>query len=54
MIVKIPVLNENDEIQTLEVEADDIYDAMNIVRKRGIKFIDSYTVVCWYNGDNID
>lgn len=54
MKYKIPVYNEEGKIVPLEVEAEDIFEAMDIVRKQNIHFIDSYVSVCWYNGANID
>ncbi len=54
MIVQIPVYDENGKIKPLPVEADDVFEAMEIVRRQGIDFIDDYVSVCWYNGNNID
>ena len=54
MIYKIPVYNDEGKIVPLEVEAQDIFEAMAVVRKRDICFIDDYISVCWYNGDNIN
>jgi hypothetical protein len=54
MKYKIPVYNEEGKIVPLEIEADDVFDAMEIARKQNINFIDDYISVCWYNGDNID
>ena len=54
MKYKIPIYNEEGKIVPLEVEAEDIFEAMDIVRKQNIHFNDSYVSVCWYNGANID
>ena len=52
MKYQIPIYNEEGKIVPLEVEAEDIFEAMDIVRKQNIHFIDSYVSVCWYNGAN--
>lgn len=54
MRYKIPVYNEEEKIVPLEIEAEDIFDAIEIVREQGVHFIDDYISVCWYNGENID
>ena len=54
MRYKIPVYNEEEKIVPLEIEAEDIFEAMEIVREQGVHFIDDYISVCWYNGENID
>ena len=54
MMYKIPVYNDEGKIVPLEVEAEDIFEAMSIVRKQGIHFVDHYISVCWYNGESIN
>ena len=54
MMYKIPVYNDDGKIVSLPVEAEDIFEAMEIVREQGVHFIDDYISVCWYNGENID
>ena len=54
MKYKIPAYNEQGKIVPLEIEAEDIFDAIALVREQGIYFIDDYISVCWYNGENID
>ena len=54
MKYQIPMYNEEGKIVPLEIEAEDVFDAMNIVRKQNIPFVDDYISVCWYNGDNIN
>lgn len=54
MRYKIPVYNEEEKIVPLNIEAEDIFEAMEIVREQGVHFIDDYISVCWYNGENID
>lgn len=54
MRYKIPVYNEEEKIVPLNIEAEDIFEAMKIVREQGVHFIDDYISVCWYNGENID
>ncbi len=54
MIYKIPVYDDEGKIQPLLVEAEDIFEAMNIVRKQDIHFVDDYISVCWYNGESIN
>lgn len=54
MKYRIPIYNEEDKIVPLEIEAEDIFEAMDIVREQGICFVDDYISVCWYNGNNID
>ena len=54
MRYKIPVYNEEEKIVPLNIEAKDIFEAMEIVREQGVHFIDDYISVCWYNGENID
>lgn len=54
MKYQIPIYNEEGKIVPLEIEAEDVFDAMNIVRKQNIHFVDDYISVCWYNGANID
>ena len=54
MRYKIPVYNEEEKIVPLDIEAEDIFEAMEIVREQGVHFIDDYISVCWYNGENID
>ena len=54
MLYRVPVYNEEGNIQPLEIEAESIFDAMDVVRKQNIHFIDDYISVCWYNENNID
>ena len=54
MKYRIPIYNEEEKIVPLEVEAKDIFEAMDIVRELNIPFVDDYISVCWYNGNNID
>ena len=54
MRYKIPVYNDEGKIEPLVVEAEDVFEAMNIVRKENIHFIDDYISVCWYNGESIN
>lgn len=54
MTYKIPVYNDEGKIVPLQIEADDVFEAMAIVRNQNIPFVDDYISVCWYNGDNID
>ena len=54
MMYKIPIYNDEGKIVPLEIEAEDIFDAMTLVREQGIHFVDDYISVCWYNGNNID
>lgn len=54
MKYRIPIYNEEGKIMPLEIEAEDIFEAMDIVRKQNISFVDDYISVCWYNGNNID
>ena len=54
MMYKIPVYNDDGKIVSLPIEAEDIFEAMAIVRNQNIPFVDDYISVCWYNGDNID
>ena len=54
MIYKIPVYNDEGKIVPLPVEAEDIFEAMSIVRKDNIHFVDDYISVCWYNGESIN
>lgn len=54
MMYKIPIYNEEGKIVPLEIEAEDIFDAMTLVREQRIHFVDDYISVCWYNGNNID
>lgn len=54
MLYKIPVYNDEGKIVPLDIEAEDVFEAMEIVRKQNINFIDDYISVCWYNGANID
>lgn len=54
MRYKIPVYNEEEKIVPLNIEAENIFEAMEIVREQGVHFIDDYISVCWYNGENID
>lgn len=54
MKYQIPMYNEEGKIVPLEIEAEDVFEAMNIARKQNIHFVDDYISVCWYNGDNIN
>ena len=54
MKYRIPIYNNEGEIEPLFVEAKDIFEAMAIVRNQNILFVDDYISVCWYNGANID
>ncbi len=54
MKYKIPVYNNEGKIEPLEIEAEDIFEAMNIARKQNIHFVDNYIAVCWYNGESIN
>ena len=54
MKYRIPIYNEEGKIEPLEIEANDIFEAMNIVREQNIHFVDDYVSVSWYNGNNID
>jgi hypothetical protein len=54
MKYRIPIYNEEGKIVPLEIEAEDIFEAMDIVREQNISFVDDYISVCWYNGNNID
>ena len=54
MKYKIPAYNEQGKIVPLEIEAKDIFEAMDIVREQNVPFVDDYISVCWYNGNNID
>jgi hypothetical protein len=54
MKYRIPIYNEEDKIVPLEIEAEDIFEAMDIVREQNVSFVDDYISVCWYNGNNID
>ncbi len=54
MMYKIPIYNDEGKIEPLQIEADNVIEAIEIVRKQNIHFIDDYVSVCWYNGQNID
>jgi hypothetical protein len=54
MKYRIPIYNEEGKIVPLEIEAEDIFEAMDIVREQNVSFVDDYISVCWYNGNNID
>ena len=52
--VKIPIYDKNNKVQTQIIEAKDIFEAIEIARKMKLNFVDDYTSICWYNGNNID
>ena len=54
MKYKVPIYNNEGKIEPLIVEAEDIFEAMSIVRKANIPFVDDYISVCWYNGESIN
>ena len=54
MIVQMPVWDENKKIVPVPILADDIFEAMKIAKEQGLNFVDNYTAICWYNGNNID
>ena len=54
MMYKIPVYNEEGKIVPLEIEAEDIFEAIEIVSEQGVYFIADYISVCWYNRENIN
>lgn len=54
MMYKIPIYNDEGKIEPLQIEAEDIFEAMAIVRNQNINFVDDFISVCWYNEGNID
>lgn len=54
MKYQIPIYNNEGKIEPLQIEAEDIFEAMAIVRNQNIPFVDDFISVCWYNGNNID
>lgn len=54
MRYRLPVYNDEGLLEPLEIEAENVFEAMEIARERKLKFVDDYISVCWYNGESIN